>query len=100
MAVKRGRKAWSEGVAERRGPKTCLPESRTWNLLAPFGLQPGPLAFICLAITLKTGKALALIHSRAYFFVITGDFWYVSVLVGNETRFSQNHANFLGGPVR
>ena len=28
--------------AERRGPKTCLQKSRTWNQLAPCGLQPGP----------------------------------------------------------
>ena len=27
--------------AERRGPKTCLQKSRTWNQLAPCGLQPG-----------------------------------------------------------
>ena len=69
--------------AERRGPKTCLQESRTSNQLAPCGLQPGPLAFSCMAMTLHTGEALALIHSHANSFVITSDFWYVSVLVGN-----------------
>ena len=47
--------------AGRRGPKTCLQESRTWNQLAPCGLQPGPLAFSCMAMTLHTGEALALI---------------------------------------
>ena len=31
--------------AERRSPKTCLQESKTWNQLAPCGLRPGPLAF-------------------------------------------------------
>ena len=69
--------------AERRGPKTCLQKSRTWNQLAPCGLRPGPLAFSCMAMTLHTGEALALIHSHANSFVITNDFWYVSVLVGN-----------------
>ena len=51
--------------------------------MAPCGLQPGPLAFSCMAMTLHTGEALALIHSHANSFVITNDFWYVSVLVGN-----------------
>ena len=49
------------GRAGRRGPKTCLQESRTWNQLAPCGLRPGPLAFSCMAMTLHTGEALALI---------------------------------------
>ena len=52
-------------MAERRGPKTCLPESRTWSQLAPCGLQPGPLAFSCMSVTLHTGEALVLIHSHA-----------------------------------
>ena len=51
--------------------------------MAPCGLRPGPLAFSCMAMTLHTGEALALIHSHANSFVITNDFWYVSVLVGN-----------------
>ena len=72
--------------AERRGPKTFLQESKTWNQLAPCGLRPGPLAFSCMAMTLYTGEALALIHSHANSFVITNDFWYVSVLVGNSNE--------------
>ena len=29
LAGRRGCKMWPEGVTERRGPKTCVPESRT-----------------------------------------------------------------------
>ena len=35
-----------------------------------------------------------------HFFVISGNFWYESVLWTMATRFSQYHANFLAGPVR
>ena len=59
------RKTWSEGVAERRGPKTCLLESRTWNQLALCALQLNPSAFSCMTVTLHTGEALVLIHSHA-----------------------------------
>ncbi len=31
--------------AEKRSPKTCLQESKTWNQLAPCVLRSGPLAF-------------------------------------------------------
>ena len=61
--------------AERRGPKTCLQKSRTWNQLAPCGLQPGPLALSCMAMTMHTGESLALFHSHADSFVLTNDFW-------------------------
>ena len=75
----------------------CLQESRTWNQLAPCGLQPGPLALSCMAMTLNTGEALALIHSHANSFVITGDFWYASVLVGNgNASFAGVLQTFLG----
>ena len=36
-----------------------------WNQLAPCGLQPGPLTFSCMTVTLHTGEALVLIHSHA-----------------------------------
>ena len=45
------------GTSERRGPKTCLQKSTTWNQLAPCGLQPGPLAFSCMAMTMHTDEA-------------------------------------------
>ena len=52
-------------MAERRSPKTCLPESRTWLQLARCGLQPSPLAFSCMTVTLHTDEALMLFHSHA-----------------------------------
>ena len=47
------------------------------------------LAFSCMAMTMHTGEALALFHSHADSFVITNDFWYVSVLVNNGNESSQ-----------
>ena len=83
--------------AQRRGPKTCLQKSRTWNQLAPCGLRPGPLVLSCMAMTLHTGEALTLIHSHANSFVITNNFWCVSVLVGNGNEsFAGVLQTFLG----
>ena len=75
--------------AERRGPKTCLQKSRTWNQLAPCSLQPGPLAFSCMAMTMHTGEALALFHSHADSFVITNDFWSGQFLWATAMNLSQ-----------
>ena len=77
------RSARAEKYVGRRGRKTCsrawsqdvLAKSRTWNQLAPCGLQPGPLALSCMAMTMHTGESLALFHSHADSFVITNDFW-------------------------
>ena len=50
-----------------------------------------------MVMTLHTGEALALIHSHANSFVITNDFWYVSVLVGNGNEsFAGVLQTFLG----
>ena len=52
VAERRGRKAWLKDVVGWRGrmalpdgvgQKTCLPESRMWQQLAPCGLQPSPV---------------------------------------------------------
>ena len=97
MAEKRGQKAWSEGVAERRGPKTCLPESRTWNQLTPCSLQPGPLAFSCMTVTLHTGEALVPcefgesqgLHQRC-------DLQHLSHRLPMASGLSQRHAHGVG----
>ena len=50
-----------------------------------------------MAITLNTGKALALIHSHANSFVLTGDLWYASVFVDNgNASFAGVMQTFLG----
>ena len=86
-------KSTSVDVAEKRtegrGPKTCLQKSRTWSQLAPCGLQPGPLALSCMAMTMHTGESLALFHSHADSFVITNDFWSGQFLWATAMNLSQ-----------
>ena len=74
----------AERRAEERGPKTCLQKSRTWSPLAPCGLQPGPLALSCMAMTMHTGESLALFHSHA------GQFLYETAM--NLSQVSCTHS--------
>ena len=69
------RSTWPKGVLRGVVPRRAWKDRGRRSQLTPCGLQPGPLALSCMAMTMHKGKSLVLFHSHADSFVTTNNFW-------------------------